>query len=240
MNFIRQNQMLLAALVLTAALLASCRKSPEEVVALLSDTEAAELVENAVAERSAGATLPTVDMAALIENFLQDCGVPGDTTLQRNNTLGPVTYNYNFELGWLVNCNGANIPQDVQVTIEGNGAFSTAHWAGSDTSEGSLTFTGLGLQATAYVANGSYSLEGDVTGSLRNADPSLSVQTSLELKDLSIRKTDYYITGGTGTAVLVATNARGNTQTVNAALLFNGNGTVTVTVNGHSHTFPIQ
>lgn len=240
MNFIRQNQTLLAAIALAATLFASCQKNPEEVAALLSDSEAAELVENSVAERSAGVTQPTVDMASLIENFIQDCGVPGDTSIQRSNTLGPVTYNASFQLGWLVNCNAANIPQDMQVTIEGNGSFGSAHWSGSETSEGDLTFTGLGLQATEYLANGSFDLEGNVTGSLRNADPALDVQITLELKDLRIRKTDNYITGGSGTAVLIATNGRGNTQTVNATLLFNGNGTVTVTVNGHTHTFPIQ
>ena len=235
-----KNQMLLTLLVFAAILLVSCRKNAEEIVALLSESEAAEIVENAVTERTAGATLPVVDMTEIIEGALQNCGVPGDTTLQRTKTAGPVSYNHTFELGWVVNCNNLNIPVDAAVTVGGDGAFSTQRWAGEESASGNLTFTGLNPQATAYVVDGSYSLEGDVTGSFRKVNPTLNCSTTLTLSGLNIRKSDKQITGGAGTAVISVSNGTGQTETINGTLVFNGDGTVTVTVNGHTHTFPIQ
>ena len=232
-----QNRMITLLVVLAAALLPACNKSAEEVLTLLSETEAAEIVENSVSQRSAGAAMPTVDMAQLLEDYLQNCGVPGDTTLQRGKTAGPVTYTYSCGLDWLVNCNQFNIPQDATVSTTGNGSFQTARWTGTDTASGSLTFTGLNPQAAAYIANGSYTLDGNVTGNLRKTDPTLDVNTTITLTDLTIRKSDYQITGGTGAVVIVATNGRGRTETVNGALTFNSDGTVTVVVNGHTHTF---
>lgn len=239
MNFFRQPPLLLATMTLAVFTLFSCRKNAEDALALLSETEAAEIVESSVSERSAGTAMPTVEMAQLLEGYLQNCGVPGDTTLQRSNTLGPVTCNATFDLGWLINCNALGVPQDAQVSVAGNSTFSTQRWAGADVTAGVLTFAGLQPQATAYVVNGSYTLEGDLTGSLRNADPTLSVTTTLALAGLEIRKSDYAIAGGSGTLAMVATNGRGRTETLDGAIVFNSDGTATVTVNGHTHTFPL-
>lgn len=240
MTFFRQNQMFLIALFAMAFVWLSCQKSADEIADLLSSTEAAEIVESAVSERSGGSTMPTVDMAKLLETYLNNCGVPGDTSLSRTKTAGPVTYTYNFDLGWLVTCNNLNIPQSAAVTVAGNGSFSVAHWSGQDATTGNLTFTGLQPSATAYIVNGTYNLDGDITGNLRKTDPSLECTTAMTLKDLNIRKSDYVVTGGTGTAVITASNGKGRTATINASFVFNGDGTVTVTVNGYTYTFPLK
>ncbi len=234
-----KNQMLLIVAVFAATLLVSCRKNAEEIVALLSESEAAEIVEMAVAERSAGAVMPAVDMTTLVDSWLENCGVPGDTTLQRVKTTGPITYNYMFGMDWLLQCNNLNVPTAATAGIAGNGSFSTQRWTGSDATTGELTITGLNPQAPDYIVNGAYTLEGDVTGSFRNVNPTLECTTTLNLGDLTIRKSDRLITGGTGTATIVATNGKGQTETLNGTLVFNADGTVTVTVNGHTHTFPI-
>lgn len=232
-NF-RLPAVLFAALVLS---LAACRKNADDVVALLSDSEAAELAEAAVSERTAGATMPAVDLAALISNASLECDVPGDTTLQKSNSVAAASYSYTFELGWLVDCNDAGLPLSVSAQVAGNGTFSTANWSGADQTTGNLNFTGLSPAATEYTVAGSYTLHGDLTGNLRRIDPTLDVQTTVQLNALTIRKSDYQITGGTGTLVITATNGQGRTETLDGTLVFNGNGTVTVTVNGHTHTF---
>lgn len=206
---------------------------------MLSNAEAAEIVENAVASRSAGAAMPAEEMAKMLESDLGDCGIPGDTSFQRSSTAGPVAYNYLFNLNWLINCNNVGIPQDAQVGVAGNGTFNTQRWSGNDVTTGSLHFAGLNPQATAYTVNGSYALDGGLTGNLRNLDPTLDVEITVDLTDLTIRKSDRFITGGTGTVVIVATNARGRTETVNGTLVFNGDGTATVMINGFSYSFPL-
>ncbi len=231
--------MLLTLVLLTTTLLLACRKNAEEAVEMLSNTEAAEIVESAVASRSAGAAMPTEEMAKMLENDLGDCGIPGDTSFQRSSTAGPVTYNYLFNLDWLINCNNLGVPQDAQVGVAGNGTFNTQRWSGNNAAAGTLHFAGLNPQATAYTVNGSYALDGGLTGNLRNIDPTLDVEITVNLTDLTIRKSDRFITGGTGTVVIVATNGRGRTETVNGTLVFNGDGTATVSVNGFGYTFPL-
>lgn len=224
----------LAASALTA--FSSCKKDPEEIAALLSESEAAEIVETAISDRTAGAESPTVDVAKLIESSLGSCGVPGDTTFSKSKA-GAVSYNYAFNLGWIVNCNGLNIPQNATATLKGSGTFGTARWDGTTQGSGTLTFTGLALSEPAYIASGSYATTGNLTGDFRKTDPSITCTTDLTLTKLTISKTTYAITGGTGTLKVTATSANGQTQTLNGTLVFNADGTVTVTVNGHTHTF---
>lgn len=236
-----RSKLSILAFALFAALFtfASCRKDAEEIVALLTDSEAAEIAESAVSERTAGATMPTIDMTEILAAIPQTCDVPGDTSLQRTGGVAGTSYNYSFTLGWLVDCNDFNIPQSASVDVTGAGTFSSAHWSGNDQCTGDLAITGVAPSATDYVVNGSFALTGSMTGSLRHNDPTLTVNTTVNLSNMTVRKSDYVITGGNGTLVITASNAQGNTQTVNGTLVFNGDGTVTVTINGHSHNFPI-
>ena len=241
MKINRINQILPALVFVASALafLSSCRKSAEDIAVLISESEAAEIVETAITERTAGLTVPTVDMAQIVDNYLENCGIPGDTTLQKSNTNPFATYDYTFGLEWLINCNDLGIPQNASVDVTGSGTFASSNWSGSDQANGTLTFTGLSLQAPEYIVNGSYTLTGDLTGDLRRIDPTFNCTTAITLTDLTISKTSYKITGGTGTVVITGTNGQGNTRTLNGTLTFNGDGTVTVVVNGHTHTFPV-
>ncbi|MBK8192822.1 MAG: hypothetical protein IPK76_06350 [Lewinellaceae bacterium] len=237
----RKNLQVLTLIFIAAAfsVLASCRKSAEEIAQLFSESEAAEIVETAIADRSAGAAMPTVDMAQIIDSYLNNCGIPGDTTLQKSNSNGVASYAYTFGMEWLITCSNLGVPQSASVDIAGNGTFSTARWAGNDQTTGNLTFTGLSPQEPAYLVNGSYVLEGDVTGDLRRVDPTFHCTTTVSLTGLSISKTTFDITGGSGTVQVAGTNGQGNTRTLNGTLTFNGDGTVTVVINGHTHNFPL-
>ena len=216
---------------------AACRKSGEEIIALLNETEAAEILETSVSAKTAGFTAPTIDMAQIIDTYLNSCNVPGDTTLNKSKVAVGTSYNYTFNMDWLVTCSNLNVPQSAAVGIAGNGTFSSPHWNGSDVTTGELVFTGLSPQETAYIVNGSYELEGDLTGNLRNTDPTLSCSTELQITNMTISKTTYKITGGSGTAKVTGTSSSGQQQTLNGLLTFNADGTVKVTVNGHTHSF---
>ncbi|MBV6442851.1 MAG: hypothetical protein EPGJADBJ_04577 [Saprospiraceae bacterium] len=237
----RKNQILPTLVLLASALafLSSCRKSAEDIAALISESEAAEIVETAVSDRTAGMAMPTVEMAQMLGNYLENCGVPGDTTLQKSNSNAFASYNYTFGLEWLIHCNDLGIPLDASVEVSGNGSFSTTRWSGNDQASGSLAFTGLSPQEPAYLVNGAYTLTGDLTGDLRRIDPTFDCTTTIAIADLVISKDTYEITGGTGTVQVSGTNGQGNTRTLDGTLTFNGDGTVTVVVNGHSHTFQI-
>jgi len=215
---------------------ASCRKSGEEIIALLSETEAAEILETSVSAKMAGFTMPTVDMAQILENYLNSCNVPGDTSLQKSKTVAGASYNYTFNMDWLVTCSNLGVPQSAAVDIAGNGTFGSPHWSGSDVTVGELVFTGLSPQEPAYIVNGTYELEGDLTGNLRRVDPTLNCVTELNISNLTISKSSYQVTGGSGSAKVIG-SSNGRQQTLNGLLTFNTDGTVTVTVNGHTHNF---
>ncbi len=213
-----------------------CAKSAEEIKALVSDAEAAEIVETAVSDRNGGTSISTTEITKIIESFLDDCGVPGDTTIQKSKT-GSVSYQYTATLDWLVNCNLLKVPQDAKANINGQSTFSTARWSGSEAGKGTLTLTGLAPSQPDYIINGSYKMNGQATGNLRKSDPTLNTVVDLSLKDVKINKQTSTINSGDGTANITLTNLSGDSQSINATLKFNADGTVTVTVNGHTHTF---
>ena len=242
MKSIQKNLLPFCSILFFAALatLTSCRKDPEEIIALLINSEAAEIIEDAVANKTAGFTAPTIDAAAIVEAYLNSCGVPGDTSINKVKTTGVATYDYTFGLDWLVTCSNLNVPQSANVSIAGNGDFTSPHWLGSEATIGDLTFTGLSPQEASYVVNGSYDLTGNLTGSLRKVSPSFDCVVALELTNLILDKTTYKITGGSGIATVTVSTANGQTQTLDGTLVFNGNGSATVEVNGHVHTFQWQ
>jgi len=237
MNNFRFNSALFAVLAFVALALVSCKKDPEDIQALISDAESAEIVETAVAERSAGVTVSTEDMAEMLASL--SCGQPGDTSLQHSGSVGPASYSGTFDLGWLVTCSNLGVPQSAAFSLDGATSFTATRWAGSGTGTGDLTATGLNPAATAYIFDGAYTSSRNLTGNLRVVDPTISTTTQITLTALTIRKSDKVITGGTGTVVITATNAQGSSRTLNGTLVFNGDGTATVTVNGYSHTFDI-
>lgn len=239
MKSYQKNLLPFFAILFFAALasLTSCRKDPEEVIELISNSEAAEIIEDAVASRTAGLSAPTIDAAALVDAYLNSCGTPGDTSYTKAKTGGVATYDYAFEMDWLITCSDLGVPQTANINIAGAGDFSSPHWLGTENTAGELVFTGLSPMEASYVVNGAYDLTGNLTGSLRKVSPSFDCVVTLHLTNLLIDKNTYKITGGSGTAVITASSANGQTKTLNGDLVFNGNGSATVTVNGHEHTF---
>jgi hypothetical protein len=228
---------LLSALTLS---LVACSKDESNAPEVVSDQEATEIMESAVSSRSGGMDESLdnmMEMSAVAMNGL--CGQPEDTTFSFNGSNLYATYNYTNTLSWLLTCSNFGVPQQLGFQINASASFDAARWDGSSTATGDLVVTGLKLLDTAYIVNGTYAHQGNVTGTLRNADPALDAILDVTLFDLTIRKQDRFITGGNGAFILAVTNAAGKTRTVNGTLVFNGDGTATVTVGGYSHTFPI-
>jgi hypothetical protein len=82
-----------ALIVLIAGSLSftACNKKTEEIQALVSNSEATEILETMITERTAGMTMPTVDMATILETVENNCGVAGDTTSRKHSGPPPTT-----------------------------------------------------------------------------------------------------------------------------------------------------
>lgn len=218
----------------------SCRKNAEEVQALVTDSEAAEILETTISERSAGMTVPTTEMAEIATESSLDCGLTNDTSFQVSKTVGLNSYSRNFNLQWTVNCTQFGVPENALFNVSGSGTFGSANWTGNTTADGALTFTGLSLQQPNYTAYGTYNYAGTLQGDLRRTDPTLSCVATITMDNLTISKATNEITSGSGSATLTVTSASGQTASFTGTVVYNGNGTVTVVVNGHTHTFQLN
>lgn len=233
----KKNLFFIALLGLAVFSLTSCRKDPEEVVALLTDSEAVEILEDAIASKTSGMTAPTIEASELVGAYIENCNVPGDTTFANTKSVGAVTHDYDYSLDWLVSCENL-VPQSAAVGINGAGEFTSLHWDGLNTIEGDLVFTGLSPSQTEYIVNGSYDQVGNLTGSVRQRNPTFSCTVAMSLDNLTLNKTTQRFTGGSGDATVTANAANGETKTISGTFVFNADGTVTITLStGHSHTF---
>lgn len=220
--------------LLALSSLMSCRKDPEEIAELISDSEAAEIVESAVSSRSAGMTTPSEDAAKTLDANLYNCGIPGDTSVANSGGNNIAGYQYSAQVSWLVNCSNLGLPQSADFQLQGNSAFNAANWNGTETFNGSLHFSGLSLQETAYSAEGQFNFTGNLTGKRRNVDPNLNSTLTVDLSTLTIDKSTKQISSGNGTLQLVVSSASGQSKTLTGTIVFNGNQSATVTINGHS------
>ncbi len=217
---------------------ASCQKTREKDDVLVTETEAAEIAETAVAERSAGVAQATTESTEMIASSSQVCGSTHDTTFQASKTMGAVSYNQQSQLHWSIQCTNL-IPQTAQLTLTGNGNFTSNHWDGDNQASGTMTITGLQPQSTTYNASGTYTRTGNLTGDLRNSNPTFNCVTTVTLANLTISKSSQQITAGSGTVTVTASGAGGQSTTLTGTLTFNGDGTATVVINGHTRTFTL-
>jgi hypothetical protein len=236
---LKSSSLVIATACILMASLSSCRKNADEVKEIITESEAAEIVEAAVSERTAGAALSTEEMARMAGSTLDQCNQPGDTSFAFSNDYAGASYTYQLGLDWLLSCSDLDVPQQLQFDMAGSGTFASVKWDGTQSSTGTLLLTGLDFQSAAYTLNGDYDYVGEITGDLRLVDPSLDCTIEINLVDLQLDKNTYNITTGSGSIVLTVSNGRGQTQTLNGQLVFNGDGTATVTINNLSYTFDL-
>ncbi|MEZ4918906.1 MAG: hypothetical protein R2792_07325 [Saprospiraceae bacterium] len=236
---LKSSSLVIATACIFMASLSSCRKNADEVKEIITESEAAEIVEAAVSERTAGAALSTEEMARMAGSTLDQCNQPGDTSFAFSNDYAGASYAYQLGLDWLLSCSDLDVPQQLQFDMTGSGTFASVKWDGTQSSTGTLLLTGLDFQSAAYTLNGDYDYVGEITGDLRLVDPSLDCTIEINLVDLQLDKDTYDITTGSGSIVLTVSNGRGQTQTLNGQLVFNGDGTATVTINNLSYTFDL-
>lgn len=227
-------------LILTSLMLAvtSCKKDDAETDELITDAEAAEMVEATVSERSAGASMTFEESAQSYETAASICGSAYDTSFQVSYQFGQWTYNKQTTLAWNIVCVNF-VPQSANFSMDGNSSFTTPRWNGVMATDGSYTLSGLQPGAPNYTLAGSYHAEGQMSGNLRNRDPQLNSIIDLNLTNIGIDKDSYDITGGSGAVSITVTNGSGQSRTVNGSIVFHGNGTATVTVNGYAYTFDL-
>lgn len=224
-------------------LLTSCEEevieTPTEVI---TDDEAADLVENSLAIETSGMAEQTETVAAVApsvapQSFL--CGLSYDTTITRIRTTGARTYDYTFTWNWILNCPTNNYPTQLFGTYTMDGVYDTPRMSSDDDATHTYTVDNLNTTDSFYVWNGSYLRNGSQTSKVRNQHTFTSV-INITTTNVHIDKTTRQIISGTGTFTITASLTNGTTKNVTGSFIFNGNGTATISVNGNTYTVQIQ
>ena len=165
------------------------------------------------------------------------CGVPFDTAINYTYT-GVTTANYSSQWAYLLTCNG-QLSQSLSLTGSYNGNYDAARISSTNSGNRTWTLSGLDLNtSTPYTFNGTFTRTGSHTSKVRNRY-TYTVNMTITLTNLTVSKTTYQITGGTGTVVMTGNVSNGNSYSFNGDIVFNGNGNATLTINGNIYSITL-
>jgi hypothetical protein len=217
--------------------LAACNR---EKVTTMSDDEIAETVDGTVSELDGGSALDlssSARTAALLNNSVF-CGLTGDTTLTATGPQGRYTWTGTWS--WIVNCTSGT-PSSISLDNVGSATFDGTNFDFTNTFTGAFEMTGLDSTFTEFTTNGTSVRVGTGSTTVRNRVKEFSYTNNLVFTDVMVKKSDYTIASGTGTAHCVGTVVDGNDFDRTASIVFNGDGTYTVTLdNGGVYTFNLR
>lgn len=166
-----------------------------------------------------------------------ECGFSGDSTFVTSKTVAGNTFSYNMSYVYSTTCNTFNVPTEFVVNLIANGNYENNRIQSADTTNLGMVFTGLLPPASQYTLNGFFTRDGTQTHKIANKY--LVSLVTLSVTDVTIDKTTYAITGGTGFVTLTV-NVDDNVKTYAGNLTFNGNGSVTFVLNGNSYTIDLN
>ncbi|MCB0677031.1 MAG: hypothetical protein KDC30_10105 [Saprospiraceae bacterium] len=229
----------LALLLAASITLTSCQQEEAEPVAALSDEEALDLVEGALANTTQGLTQEALDAAYVAEPYVEKgggdpCGMTFDSTVVRSLNKPNITANYTSSWGWTVLCTPQGIPNAVDYVRQTTGSYETTRLLSQDSAEGEWNVGNLLIGQTILV-NGAYSRSGTQTSKVFNQQ-TYSSEFSVDVTDLGIDKSTYEISGGTGDFTLSGENGDGQSFSISGTITFLGNQSAAVTINGQTHT----
>lgn len=232
-------------LIAGTVLLSSCRKKETDDI---TEEDAADAISYTLESDYGGLTTDISNAAAyaMDEGYGKtegvtgatalQCGVPFDTSMAWSHT-GVVTASYNHVWVATLNCN-SNVPQSLGLTGTYTGSYSSSRMESTNSGTRNWSLTGLLPNAPAYTLNGSFVRNGSHTSKVRNQN-TFTVVINTELTNVTVDKTTYRITGGTGTCTAVCSVSNGNSYNFNGSILFNGNNTATLTINGNTYTIQL-
>ncbi len=226
------------------ALLSSCRKNDITTAEATAD-DAADAITYALESSSGGAA---EDISASAAYAMQNgygkneaasslqCGVPLDTTVSYTYN-GAVAANYSHNWNVLLNCNGP-VPSSISWTGNYAGNFSGPRMESSNTGTRNFTLTGVEPSAQVYTLNGATTRTGMHTSKVRN-QYAYNVTITTNLTNVTVNKSTYRITGGSGTANATLQVSNGVSKAFAGTIVFNGNTTATLAINGNTYTIQL-
>lgn len=224
-----------AGLILLAT---SCKKNEEPV---LTEEEAADVVESTVSTKDAGVCEDYTEMAVIaVEKYPVyefDCSYTDDTSYSIYQSSGIRTYDMDVNLAWTVDCSGGTV-NTITCDYNRTGSYTGPRLTRTGSETGQLTFGNLESSFAYLTASGNLTANGTSDFSAQGTEKSISTVMTVTLTGLHIDKTSYQITEGSGTLNIEATG-EDDSITLTGSITFLGSGQATVTINGTSYTIDL-
>ncbi|MFN8396448.1 MAG: hypothetical protein U0176_17620 [Bacteroidia bacterium] len=228
---------LLPSLLVAGTLMfTACNK---EAMTTMSDDDISESMSNDFSESSGGTSTDISASArtAAVLNSSVFCGLTGDSTFVYVGTGG--RYNLTTTWTWVVTCTSGT-PTSIDFTNTGNAAFNGTALSFTNTFVGDASITDLS-NATEFTAAGTSVRTGTGSFEGKRRTKDFTYVTTFTYTDVKIKRSDYTISSGTGTAHCVGAVVDGEAFDRTATISFQGDGTYIVTLdNGNVYTFNLK
>lgn len=229
----------LIALLFIVTFTTSCDRDNDDTPDLveISEEDAVDVIEGALTMNTEGLVSEVENASEVADKYaektLSPCGVTFDSTftVSRDNVF--ITASYTNLLEWTVYCNNAEIPESLDFGRESQGSYETTRMESFDASSSTWNLDNL-ILGTEYVLNGDYSRSGSQTSKIRDEN-SLTSTVEMSLTNLNVDKGSRRIQSGTADVTISGQSSTGHNLSVEAEVIFQGNGSAIVVVNGNSY-----
>lgn len=236
--FVKNTILMSLALFFGSLALTACEKEQS----ILTPDEVAVIIEGALMTDSEGAAAGISEAVLIAERYTVEapslsCGQTADTTFSRNLSNTRITANYSASASWTLQCNPFNVPQNISMSLQSSGSYTTPRVSSNDNGTGNLTVSNL-VTGPNFLINGSYTRNGSQTRLLRNGNGATST-VAITLTNVAVSKSTRKIQSGNAEVIITGQGSGGQTIDSTGSIVFNGDGTATLTINGQSYTITL-
>lgn len=222
----------LTTIILAMVILVSSCKKAEELIETVSEEEAAEAVENSISSESGGLAQQIEESTAIINYFNESkndlCGMSFDSTISIvNSSETVITYHYNLNWEWVINCNQSQMPESVIFSYEMDGGYDAPRMSANDNASQSLKLSGLDMSSDYWTYNGSYVREGTCQSKI-GEQRSFTTKITFEVINVKVDKVTGRLINGTSNVSMNAKTSEGKTFSFDGVITFTGGETATL------------
>jgi len=216
-----------------AILMTSCKTDDDVIVSNeITEEDAVEVVENAVAQESGGLT-EQIETTIVIADFADPeqnpmCGLSFDSTLLQTNQSGSVIlYNYEYQWTWNVQCDILQTPEQFDFYYEMDGWCNAPRLESLDYGFNDFSISGLNSASEVYVYSGLYQRYGNI-GFKTGFQTTIDSELTIEISEIIISKTTGEILEGSGSVSFIGKSSNGQSVTFEGTITFEGGDTATL------------
>ncbi|MBR9922110.1 MAG: hypothetical protein GYB31_14825 [Bacteroidetes bacterium] len=208
----------------------------------LTEEEAAEIVEGALASDAEGITAEALDAAYVGDQYAEKsggspCGMVFDSTIDRSISNAFITAFYSSDWQWEVYCNDLEIPVSMEFDRSTEGSYTTNRLESEDAAVGNWTLDNL-FGGDPYVINGTYERIGQQVSLVRNENV-INSEVVITVEDLVIDKDDKRIESGIASFTLSGEVVGGESFSFDGDIIFLGDMAANVIINGNVYTIEL-